>query len=65
MLAKNVIERARQQIMLFRIILLIVSTVIIALIIYTMTIEKTRDIATLKIIGAPNVKIGTLISRNR
>lgn len=60
-LAKNVIERARQQIMLFRIILLIVSTVIIALIIYTMTIEKTRDIATLKIIGAPNVKIGTLI----
>jgi len=60
-LAKNVIERARQQIMLFRIILLVVSTVIIALIIYTMTIEKTRDIATLKIIGAPNLKIGFLI----
>jgi putative ABC transport system permease protein len=60
-LAKNVIERARQQIMLFRIILLIVSTVIIALIIFTMTMEKTRDIATLKIIGAPNVKIGSLI----
>jgi putative ABC transport system permease protein len=60
-LAKNVIERARQQIMLFRIILLIVSTVIIALIIYTMTMEKTRDIATLKIIGAPNFKIGALV----
>ncbi len=60
-LAKNVIERARQQIMLFRIILLAVSTVIIALIIYTMTIEKTRDIATLKIIGAPNMKIVSLI----
>ena len=60
-LAKNVIERARQQIMLFRIILLSVSTVIIALIIYTMTMEKTRDIATLKIIGAPNLKIGSLI----
>jgi putative ABC transport system permease protein len=60
-LAKNVIERARQQILLFRIILLSVSTVIIALIIYTMTMEKTRDIATLKIIGAPNVKIGSLI----
>ncbi len=60
-LAKNVIERARQQILLFGIILLAVSTVIIALIIYTMTIEKTRDIATLKIIGAPNVKIGSLI----
>jgi putative ABC transport system permease protein len=60
-LAKNVIERARQQIMLFRIILLMVSTVIIALIIFTMTMEKTRDIATLKIIGAPNLKIGALI----
>lgn len=60
-LAKNVIERARQQILLFRIILLAVSTVIIALIVYTMTMEKTRDIATLKIIGAPNLKIGSLI----
>jgi putative ABC transport system permease protein len=47
--------------MLFRIILLMVSTVIIALIIFTMTMEKTRDIATLKIIGAPNLKIGALI----
>lgn len=60
-LAKSVIERARQQILLFRVILLAVSTVIIALIIYTMTMEKTRDIATLKIIGAPNTKIGGLI----
>ena len=34
---------------------------IIALIIYTMTLEKTRDIATLKIIGARNTKIGGLI----
>lgn len=60
-LAKNVIERARQQILLFRVILLAVSTVIIALIVYTMTLEKSRDIATLKIIGAPNLKIGGLI----
>src|SRR3970282_1235321 len=60
-LAKSVIERARQQILLFRIILLAVSTVIIALIIYTMTMEKTRDIAPLKVIGAPDWKIGSLI----
>lgn len=59
--AKTVIERARQQILLFRVILLAVSTVVIALIIFTMTMEKTRDIATLKIIGAPNTKIGGLI----
>jgi putative ABC transport system permease protein len=60
-LAKNVIERARQQILLFRIILLAVSTVVIALIIFTMTMEKTRDIATLKTIGAPDWKIAGLI----
>lgn len=60
-LAENVVERARQQIMLFRIILVAVSTVIIALIIFTMTLEKTRDIATLKIIGAPNRTIAGLI----
>jgi putative ABC transport system permease protein len=61
LLAGSVIERSRQQILLFRTILLLVSAVIIALILYTMTMEKTRDIATLKIIGAPNVKIGSLI----
>lgn len=60
-LAGGIIARTRQQILLFRIILLTVSTVIIALILYTMTVEKTRDIATLKIIGAPNWKISGLI----
>jgi putative ABC transport system permease protein len=61
LLAKSVIEKPRAQLLLFRLILLAVSTVIIALIIFTMTLEKTRDIATLKIIGAPNTKIGGLI----
>ena len=60
-LAKGLIERSRMQILLFWIILLGVSAVIIALIIYTMTLEKTRDIATLKIIGAPDWKIAGLI----
>lgn len=61
LLSKTVIEKPRQQLLLFRLILMAVSTVIIALIIYTMTMEKTRDIATLKIIGAPNTKIAGLI----
>jgi len=60
-LARNVIERGRQQIFLMRTILLIVSTVIIALIIYTMTLEKTRDIATLKVVGTPDRTIAALI----
>jgi putative ABC transport system permease protein len=60
-LAKSVIERGRQQTLLMRAILLVVSTVIIALIIYTMTLEKTRDIATLKVIGARDRTIAALI----
>jgi putative ABC transport system permease protein len=60
-LARVVIERGRQQTLLMRTILLVVSVVIIALIVYTMTLEKTRDIATLKIVGAPDRKIAALI----
>jgi putative ABC transport system permease protein len=60
-LSQSVINRARQQLLLFRVILVAVSTVIIALIIYTMTLEKTRDIATLKVIGAPDRTIGSVV----
>jgi putative ABC transport system permease protein len=60
-LARSVIERGRKQTLLMRAILLVVSTVIIALIIYTMTLEKTRDIATLKVIGTPDRTIAALI----
>lgn len=45
---------ARRQTGLFRILLTIVTTVIIAQIIYTMTLEKLKPIALLKLIGAPN-----------
>ena len=60
-LAGSVIERARRQIGLFTTLLLLVSTVIIGLIIYTMTIDKKKSIATLKLIGAPDSRIVGLI----
>ncbi len=60
-LAGSVIERARRQIGLFTSLLLLVSTVIVGLIIYTMTIDKKKSIATLKLIGAPDRKIVGLI----
>jgi putative ABC transport system permease protein len=46
---------------LFRALLVIVSIVIIALIVYVLTIEKIRSIATLMLIGAPNRVIVRLI----
>lgn len=61
LLLESVVEKARQQIGLFTAILLAVSAVIIALIIYTMTMDKTREIATLKLIGASDTKIAGLI----
>jgi putative ABC transport system permease protein len=46
---------------LFRTLLLIVSLVIIALLIYVLTVEKIKAIATLKLIGASNGVIVRLI----
>jgi putative ABC transport system permease protein len=60
-LTRSVVDRARRQIGLFTTILMLVSAVIIALIIYTMTMEKLRPIATLKLIGAPNRTIAGMI----
>lgn len=53
-LSSSLVDRARRQIGLFTSLLLVVSAVIIALIIYTMTMEKLKQIATLKLIGAPD-----------
>ena len=60
-LTRSVVDRARRQIGLFTSLLLTVSAVIIALIIYTMTMEKLKQIATLKLIGAPDRTIVGMI----
>ena len=61
LLTRTVIERARRQLGLFMSVLTVVSAVIIALIVYTLTTEKIREIATLKLIGAPDRTIIGLI----
>lgn len=60
-LLASVVDKARRQIGLFLGILLAVSAVVIALIIYTMTMEKLKQIATLKLIGAQDRTIIGLI----
>ncbi len=60
-LTKNLIERASKQIGLFTAILVVVSTIIIALIIYTMTLEKMKEISIMKLIGIPNSMIMKMI----
>ena len=61
LLSKFVIAKARSQQMMIMVLLVIVSAVIIALIIYTLTMDKVRSIATLKFIGAPDRTIVGLI----
>jgi putative ABC transport system permease protein len=60
-LLKGFIEKSQKQLWLFRTILVIVSGVIVALIIYTLTMDKLREIATLKIIGAADRTIAGMI----
>jgi putative ABC transport system permease protein len=60
-LATVVIEHARHQLGLFMAVLTVVSAVIIAMIIYTLTMDKLREIATLKLIGMPDRTIIGLI----
>jgi len=60
-LTKWVIERTRRTLGTFTAILVVVSAVILTLIIYTLTMDKLRSIATLKLVGAPDRTIVGLI----
>ena len=61
LLLLGVVDKARRQLGLFRVLLTIISGVIMALILYTLTLEKLHDIAVLKLIGASNRVILGLI----
>ncbi len=60
-LTKHVVEKASKQIGMFTAILIIVATIIISLIIYTMTLEKMKEISIMKLIGLPNIMIVRMI----
>ena len=55
------VEKVKKQIGLFRVLLTIIAAIIMALILYTLTLDKIHTIALLKLIGAPNTKILGLI----
>ncbi len=60
-LTRYVVEKASKQIGMFTAILIIVATIIISLIIYTMTLEKMKEISIMKLIGLPNIMIVRMI----
>ena len=61
LLINDVIQKSRKQQLMIMVLLIIVSAVIIALIVYTLTMDKVRSIATLKFVGAPDRTVVGLI----
>jgi putative ABC transport system permease protein len=61
LLLTGTVDKARRQIGLFRVLLVVISAIIMALIIYTLTLDKVRDIAMLKLMGARNRMVLGLI----
>lgn len=61
LLLKGSVEKIKAQIGLFRVLLTIIAAIIMALILYTLTLDKIHSIALLKLIGAPNSVILGLI----
>jgi putative ABC transport system permease protein len=54
LLVQGIVDKARKQLFMFRVLLTIIAAIIMALILYTLTLDKIYAIALLKLIGAPN-----------
>ncbi len=61
LLVQGMVDKARRQLGMFRALLTIIAAIIMALILYTLTLDKLHSIALLKLIGAPNRVILGLI----
>ena len=57
LLLQGMVDKARRQLGMFRMLLTIIAAVIMALILYTLTLDKLHSIALLKLLGAPDRKI--------
>ncbi len=61
LLLRGTVEKVRKQIGLFRVLLTVIAGIVMALILYTLTLDKIHSIALLKLIGAPDRMILGLI----
>lgn len=61
LLLGGVVERARLQIGLFSVILTLTAAVIVMLVIYNLTLEKTHDLAVLALMGTPRRRLAGLV----
>jgi putative ABC transport system permease protein len=61
LLLGGVVQRARMQIGLFTVILTLTAAVIVMMVLYNLTLEKTHDLAVLKLMGAPRPRLLGLV----
>lgn len=61
LLLGGVVQRARMQIGLFSVILTLTAAVVVMMVMYNLTIEKTHDLAVLKLMGAPRGRLLGLV----
>jgi putative ABC transport system permease protein len=61
LLLGGVVQRARLQIGLFTVILTLTAAVIVMMVMYNLTMEKTHDLAVLKLMGAPAPRLLGLV----
>jgi putative ABC transport system permease protein len=61
LLVQGMVDKARRQLGMFRVLLTAIATIVMALILYTLTLDKLHSIALHKLIGAPNRVILGLI----
>lgn len=65
LLLEGVIDKARRQIGLFRALLAMVSGIVVSLVIFNMTVAKTREIALVKLMGArSSVVVGMILQQS-
>lgn len=64
LLVQGIVDKARKQLFMFRVLLTIIAAIIMALILYTLTLDKIYAIALLKLIGAQNsVILGMILQQ--
>jgi len=57
----GVVSRARMQLRLFSLILSLTAAVIVTMVLWNMTLEKTHDLAVLSLLGAPRRRLVALV----
>ncbi len=61
LLLQGVIKKARVQLGVFSLILTITAAVLVAMVIYNMAVDKTHDIAVLKLLGTPTRRLAMMV----